>query len=185
MKAVEDRQRHALISVPFRPFVGQLETVVVVFVPAKPSVVTFELLHALTQIDPAIRLTKEYVEEELGETAFDKSNDFRLHEWLASQEDKNRIVLYQCDTELTEWTRLCIRHADVIFILTNPKGNPTLSHFERSLEDLSRRTRKEMIFLHHEDTRYPKGTANWLRDRGWINTHYHVKCPRRMFSKKN
>ena len=53
----------------------------------------FELLHALTQIDPAIRLTKEYVEEELGEAAFDKSNDFRLHEWLASQEDKNRIVL--------------------------------------------------------------------------------------------
>ena len=144
----------------------------------------FELLHALTQIDPAIRLTKEYVEEELGEAAFDKSNDFRLHEWLASQEDKNRIVLYQCDPELTEWTRLSIRHADVIFILTNPKGNPTLSHFERSLEDLSRRTRKEMIFLHHEDTRYPKGTANWLRDRGWINTHYHVKCPRRMFSKK-
>ena len=144
----------------------------------------FELLHALTQIDPAIRLTKEYVLEELGASAFDKANDFRLSEWLASQEDKNRIVLYQCDPELTEWTRLCIRHADVIFILTNQKGNPTLSQFERSLEDLSRRTRKEMIFLHHEDTKYPKGTANWLRDRGWINTHYHVKCPRRMYSKR-
>ena len=148
------------------------------------SAFAFELLHALTQIDPAILLTKEYVIEELGDTAFEKANDFKLGEWLASQEDKNRIVLYQCDAELTEWTRLCIRHADVIFILTNPKGNPTLSQFERSLEDLSRRTRKEMIFLHHEETRYPKGTANWLRDRGWINTHYHVKCPRRMFSKK-
>ena len=144
----------------------------------------FELLHGLTQIDPAIQLTKEYVIEELGENAFDKANDFKLSEWLASHEDKNRIVLYQCDPDLTEWTRLCIRHADVIFILTNPKGNPTLSQFERSLEDLSRRTRKEMIFLHKEDTKYPKGTANWLRDRGWINNHYHVKCPRRMFSKK-
>lgn len=41
-----------------------------------------------------------------------------------------------------------------------------------------------MIFLHDEDTRYPTGTAEWLKDRFWVNSHYHVKCPRRMFSKK-
>ena len=31
------------------------------------------------------------------------------------------LVIYQCEPELTHWTKLCIRHADVIFILTDPK----------------------------------------------------------------
>lgn len=84
---------------------------------------TFELLHALIQIDPALRLTKDYILEELGQDIFLKSNDFKLSDWLAKQEDKHRIVLYQCDETITDWTRLCIRHADVIFILVDPKGN--------------------------------------------------------------
>jgi hypothetical protein len=37
-----------------------------------------ELLHPLIRIDPTIRLTKEYVLEELGSTAFERSSDFKL-----------------------------------------------------------------------------------------------------------
>ena len=81
----------------------------------------FELLHPLIRIDPTLRLTKDYVFDELGPAAFDKTSDFKLTEWLASQEDNHRIVIYQCEPELTHWTKLCIRHADVIFILTDPK----------------------------------------------------------------
>ena len=96
--------------------------------------------------------------EELGPAAFEKTSDFKLTEWLASQEDNHRIVLYQCEPELTQWTKLCIRHADVIFILTDPKyDNSEIKPLERDLESLSRRTRKEMIFLHSEDTKYPEG----------------------------
>ena len=84
---------------------------------------TFELLHSLLQIDPALRLTRDYVLEELGDDAFDRNNDFRLSEWLASQEDKHRIVLYECDSYISDWTKLSIRHADVVFILADPKGN--------------------------------------------------------------
>ena len=74
----------------------------------------FELLHPLIRIDPTLRLTKEYVFDELGPAAFDKTSDFKLSEWLASQEDNHRIVIYQCEPELTHWTKLCIRHADVV-----------------------------------------------------------------------
>ena len=108
----------------------------------------FELLHPLIRIDPTLRLTKDYVFDELGPAAFDKTSDFKLTEWLASQEDNHRIVIYQCEPELTHWTKLCIRHADVIFILTDPKDNSNIKPLERDLESLSRRTRKEMIFLH-------------------------------------
>jgi len=144
----------------------------------------FELLHPLIRIDPTLRLTKDYVFDELGPAAFDKTSDFKLSEWLASQEDNHRIVIYQCEPELTHWTKLCIRHADVIFILTDPKDNSNVKPLERDLEALSRRTRKEMIFLHSEDTKYPEGTGEWLKKRNWINAHYHIKCPRRMSSRK-
>ncbi len=62
------------------------------------------------------------LQEELGSNAFSKTSDFRLSEWLATQEDKHRITLYECDPTLNHWTKLCIRHADVIFILADPKG---------------------------------------------------------------
>ena len=143
-----------------------------------------ELLHPLIRIDPTLRLTKEYVLDELGEEAFARMSDFKLTEWLASQEDNHRIVLYQCEPELTTWTKLCIRHADVIFILTDPKDNSNVKTIEKELESLSMRTRKEMIFLHSEDSKYPEGTGEWLKKRNWINDHVHIKCPRRMSSRK-
>ena len=146
---------------------------------------TLELLHALNRIDPAIRLTKEYVKEELGADAFDKSSDFRLSAWLAQQEDKHRIVLYQCDRDLTSWTRLCVRHADVIFILVDPTYPRIVAPIEENLEAYSTRTRKEVIFLHREDVKYPKDTSLWLKDRPWINGHYHIKCPKRIFLKRS
>ena len=122
--------------------------------------------------------------DQIGSDAFQHSSDFRLSEWLAAQEDNHRIVLYQCDPDLTHWTKLCLRHADVVFMLADPKDDNGIKPLERDLEALSRRTRKEMIFLHSEDTKYPEGTADWLKGRNWINAHYHIKCPRRMSSRK-
>ena len=60
--------------------------------------------------------------DQIGSDAFQHSSDFRLSEWLAAQEDNHRIVLYQCDPDLTHWTKLCLRHADVVFMLADPKG---------------------------------------------------------------
>ena len=72
---------------------------------------TLELVRALNVIDPSLRLTRDQIENELGSDAFSKSSDFRLSAWLAQQEDKHRIVLYQCDRDLTQWTKLAVRHA--------------------------------------------------------------------------
>eukprot|EP00095_Tigriopus_kingsejongensis_P010722 snap_masked-scaffold753_size102382-processed-gene-0.9 protein:Tk10722 transcript:snap_masked-scaffold753_size102382-processed-gene-0.9-mRNA-1 annotation:"neuropathy target esterase sws isoform x1" len=146
---------------------------------------SLELLQALNKIDGSVRLTQEYIVKELGGEAFHKGAEFRLSAWLAQQEDKHRIVMYQCDPELNSWTKLCVRHADVIFILVDPTTTPHVRRLEENLETYSRRTRKEMIFLHKEDVRYPKNTSLWLRDRNWINVHYHVRCPPRMFFKKH
>jgi lysophospholipid hydrolase len=80
----------------------------VAIIPLSPNIpigsFTLELLHALNQVDLAIRVTKDYVLNELGSEALDKSADFRLSSWLTQLEDKHRIVLYQvcCFTCLVE-----------------------------------------------------------------------------------
>lgn len=93
-----------------------------------------ELLHPLIRLGPTVRLTKEYVADQIGPNAFENSSNFRLSEWLASQEDNHRIVLYQCDPEITVWTKLCLRHADVVFMLADPKDDNGVKPLERELE---------------------------------------------------
>lgn len=55
------------------------------------SAFTMELIYALQHKDPVIRLTKEYVENELGADAFEKCFDYKLSEWLARQV---RLIAY-------------------------------------------------------------------------------------------
>ncbi len=99
---------------------------VAIFPLSVPSAAAFtlELLHALGRVcdegEPATRVTREGVLRQLGKDAFSQSEDYRLSAWLAQQEDKHRMVLYQCERELSPWTRLCVRHADVILILVDP-----------------------------------------------------------------
>ena len=109
-----------------------------IFLPVSSNIPTtafcMELLHPLIRLGPTVRLTKEYVADQIGPNAFENSSNFRLSEWLASQEDNHRIVLYQCDPEITVWTKLCLRHADVVFMLADPKDDNGVKPLERELE---------------------------------------------------
>lgn len=56
----------------------------------------------------------------------DAPNEYKLTSWLAQQEDKHRIVLYQCDYTMTAWTQRCIRQADCILIVGMGDGEPLI-----------------------------------------------------------
>ncbi len=56
---------------------------------------------------------------------------------------------------------------------------------ETQLEQVNVRAQKELILLHKEDADTPKGTIEWLNARGWLTTHHHIKCPKRVFSRKS
>jgi len=43
----------------------------------------------------------------------------------------------------------------------------------------------ELILLHREDAEPPSGTVDWLNIRGWITSHHHLRCPKRIYSKKS
>ncbi|XP_018800224.1 PREDICTED: neuropathy target esterase sws isoform X1 [Bactrocera latifrons] len=147
---------------------------------------TYELYHSLCAIGPTLRLTSEVVRKQLGMHIFEPSNEYRMTSWLAQQEDRNTITLYQCDSSLSAWTQRCMRQADVVLIVGLGDHAPTVGKFEREIDRLAMRTQKELVLLYHESSSSkPKNTLQWLNVRPWVTKHHHLQCPRRMFTRKS
>ncbi|XP_061438750.1 patatin-like phospholipase domain-containing protein 6 isoform X13 [Rhineura floridana] len=146
---------------------------------------TLELKHALNAIGPTLLLTSDIIRARLGASALDSIHEYRLSGWLAQQEDIHRIVLYQTDCTLTPWTVRCIRQADCILIVGLGDQEPTLGELEQMLENTAVRALKQLILLHREDGPSPARTVEWLNMRSWCSGHLHIKCPRRVFSRRN
>ena len=116
----------------------------------------------------------------------------RQQEWLGQQEHRHKVVLYQCDSDMTKWTSLCLRQADVIFDLVaanevdedEDESVFEVTAAEHELEVAAKRIRKELILLHRESVSTPARTSEWLSRRPWISAHFHVKAPPRVFSAK-
>nr|XP_036221465.1 neuropathy target esterase sws isoform X1 [Bactrocera oleae] len=147
---------------------------------------TYELYHSLCAIGPTLRLTSEVVRKQLGMHIFEPSNEYRMTSWLAQQEDRNTITLYQCDSSLSAWTQRCMRQADVVLIVGLGDHAPTVGKFEREIDRLAMRTQKELVLLYHESSNSkPKNTLQWLNVRPWVTKHHHLQCPKRMFTRKS
>ncbi|XP_053907858.1 patatin-like phospholipase domain-containing protein 6 isoform X1 [Cuculus canorus] len=146
---------------------------------------TLELKHALNAIGPTLLLTSDIIRSRLGSSALDSIQEYRLSGWLAQQEDLHRIVLYQTDPTLTPWTLRCIRQADCILIVGLGDQEPALGELERMLENTAVRALKQLVLLHREDGPGPSRTVEWLNMRSWCSGHLHIKCPRRVFSRRS
>ncbi|XP_022823969.1 neuropathy target esterase sws isoform X6 [Spodoptera litura] len=146
---------------------------------------TYELYHSLSAIGPTVRLTSDVIRKLLGLTIMDPNNEYRLSSWLAQQEDKHKVALYQCDPSLTQWTQRCIRQADCILIVALGDKQPSIGKIEKEIERLAIRTQKELVLLHREGGPQPAGTVHWLNMRSWVSQHHHVRCPHRMFTRKS
>ncbi|XP_067170820.1 patatin-like phospholipase domain-containing protein 6 isoform X1 [Apteryx mantelli] len=146
---------------------------------------TLELKHALNAIGPTLLLTSDIIRARLGSSALDSIHEYRLSGWLAQQEDIHRIVLYQTDCTLTPWTVRCIRQADCILIVGLGEQEPALGELEQMLENTAVRALKQLILLHREDGASPCRTVEWLNMRSWCSGHLHIKCPRRVFSRRS
>nr|XP_028570035.1 patatin-like phospholipase domain-containing protein 7 isoform X2 [Podarcis muralis] len=149
------------------------------------STFTLELKHALCAIGPALVLTSDNIKQQLGSAALDSIHEYRLSSWLGQQEDMHRIVLYQSDSTLTPWTQRCIRQADCILIVGLGEQEPTVGELERMLENTAVRAQKQLILLHREDGPLPSRTVEWLNMRSWCSAHLHLRCPRRVFSRRS
>ena len=145
-----------------------------------------QLESSVGQICSTIRLTSEKIRKRLGNAAFD-TYEWQLTSHLGTMEEVNRLVLYQCDYEMTPWTRRCLRQADAILIVARADQKPSVGALEQELEHMQGlgRSLKMLILLHPEQTVRPQKTAKWLNLRGWLTTHFHIKAPDIYFSKSS
>ncbi|XP_072489268.1 patatin-like phospholipase domain-containing protein 7 isoform X2 [Notamacropus eugenii] len=165
---------------------NNLSTVAIMPVSEDVPLITFtlELNHALSGIGPVLLLNSDNIKQRLGTAALDSIHEYRLSSWLAQQEDIHRIVLYQADSTLTPWTQRCIRQADCILIVGLGEQEPTVGELEKMLENTAVRAQKQLILLHKEDGPEPSRTVEWLNMRTWCSGHLHLRCPRRIFSRR-
>lgn len=56
---------------------------------------------------------------------------------------------------------------------------------EKEVERLAMRTQKELVLLHEEEGPKPHNTIAWRNMRSWVQSHHHILCPKRMFSRKS
>jgi len=96
-------------------------------------------------------------------------------------ENEPGAVIYQADYELTEWTRISVRQADIILLLSSVDSPTGLTETEENLinhldPDLAPRT--DLVMLHPEEWRAHCGTADWLESRH-VDEYHHLRCWRR------
>ena len=75
------------------------------------------MIEIIDSLGPTLHLTQQLIIDRFGDSAFESINDYRLSAWLGQQEELHRIVVYQCDKQLTPWTRRSLRQADCILIV--------------------------------------------------------------------
>ncbi|XP_075063054.1 patatin-like phospholipase domain-containing protein 6 isoform X3 [Mixophyes fleayi] len=145
---------------------------------------TLELKHALDAIGPTLVLTSDIIRARLGAYALESTHECQLSTWLAQQEDLHRIVLYQTEFSLTPWTIRCIRQADCILVVGLGEEEPALGELETFLEHSPVRALKQLVLLHRMDGPPPSGTLEWLKLRTWVSGHFHIRGPKRVFTKR-
>jgi len=92
-------------------------------------------------------------------------------------ESSHDYVLLVADEQPSEWTQVCVRHADEILLLADASA-PALLHLNEQRYLVNRPPRSEaaeiMVLLHRADTAHPSGTQAWLNRRP-VTSHLHVR----------
>ena len=102
----------------------------------------------------------------------------RLSSWLEEQEARHDFVIYIANRDGDPWTHCCLRRADRMVLLADPRDESAPSEFERTVVE---RTSKRLIantFLainHPAATSNPSGTAIWLGVRPWVSEPIHIR----------
>ncbi|ESN98891.1 hypothetical protein HELRODRAFT_67348 [Helobdella robusta] len=163
---------------------GKISTVAILSISSGINATIFcEVLKcALDKTETALLLNSSRVLNLLNSSTFESIPNYFLSSWLSQQEDQNDVVLFQCDNQITFWSKMCIRQADCVLIIADAKDNATIRLVEKRLDEMSPRARKYLLLLHDFDTKRPSNTVEWLKPRPWCSGHYHLRCHPGIFS---
>jgi NTE family protein len=104
--------------------------------------------------------------------------DGDLTSWLDAQEATHDFVVYLDRRDDDAWTAHCLRRADRVVLLADPRDSSQPSAFEcKDIKAASHRliANTFLALLHPADTVAPRGTASWLAARPWVSEAIHVR----------
>lgn len=180
-RIVVNRLRKKTSSYRFSP---RVSNIAIVPARAKNGTTRFadDLRTTLARFGSTMHLTSERIDQLVGVPGIamappGSAEDSRLGNWLAEQEERQRFVLLEADAEATEWTRRCIRQADLILIVGNATDDPIATGAELELihdADSVRSVRHVLVLLQSASAQSISGSARWL-DARTVDEHHHVR----------
>lgn len=135
---------------------------------------TRRLAEALSALGPTLHLTSGEIEGRFGPGSVSDAGNAEMAAWIDGQEASHSFLVYEGDPGPTPWTRRSLRQADRILVLADAGGDPTLGFLARELEHFEGRSREELVLLHGNPKKRPRGTARWLALRPF-DRHHHVR----------
>jgi NTE family protein len=100
------------------------------------------------------------------------SNEVR--HWLNALEWEESLVVYFADSDLTEWTRKCIRQADIVLIAVRGQAPAnTLTPVEDFVCKVHSEKARRLVIVHDQRSSAVSGTSEWL-SRIDVFLHHHL-----------
>ncbi|MEM7588856.1 MAG: patatin-like phospholipase family protein [Myxococcota bacterium] len=137
------------------------------------------LVRALSREGPTLYLTSEIMKQHKSAAArscLQKTMSASSMGWLMRQEEKYRFVVYQADSRLSNWTRLCIRQSDRTLLVGRALSRShlnTVEDFLMSYQLDSTRQQTDLVLIHADPSILPSNTKQWLSTRR-VRMHHHV-----------
>ncbi|MEE4216341.1 MAG: cyclic nucleotide-binding and patatin-like phospholipase domain-containing protein [Xanthomonadales bacterium] len=142
----------------------------IAFLPASPeqdiSAFVQSFMQELERYDTVEKLSRKSVDMRLGHEGIAISQahepaNLRLVQWLNGHELDIGHLLYQGDSNWSEWTERCIRQSDKVVVVAEAGSTPDFSRLQGHLEDAG--IGWSLVILHPGDTRRPTDTAALVR----------------------
>jgi NTE family protein len=137
-------------------------------------------LHPVDRVREAAAALAAALVGEIGDamvaTALDRPDSGNEAVWANDLEAQHELVVYVADEEVTDWTRRCLRQADVVVLLADATAPPTETTVEATLDKRRQKVDipAELVLVHPPSTEVPRGTRTWLAPRR-LRRHHHVR----------
>lgn len=140
-----------------------------------------QLTTALEMIGTTLCLDSKSVEAAIGRpgiahTVLNSPANISMTRWLGEQELRHQFVVYVAEPLYTTWTQRCLRQADRVILVADPKRSPEKCIVEETVDASSRRFHAPnvLVLLHDPQTDLPANTAEWIKLRQ-LSNFYHVR----------
>lgn len=103
------------------------------------SAFTLRLAAALDRLGPTLHLNAIRFDALHGAGASSRLHTFfdaeKASQWITEKEEENRFIVFEADTgsDITAWTRICVRHADCILLVGRANYDHRVSQLEHDL----------------------------------------------------